>query len=82
MKIINLYEAYPHTKKHTIRLEKNLYSPNSENSSLYSYPYSANSSLNCYGKLFLRNFRPEFEKKNYFFFTKKNMVTDECLTKY
>ncbi|RNA12541.1 hypothetical protein BpHYR1_024926 [Brachionus plicatilis] len=26
--------------------------------------------------------KPEFEKKNYFFFTKKNMVTDECLTKY
>ncbi|RMZ95515.1 hypothetical protein BpHYR1_026929 [Brachionus plicatilis] len=29
--------------EHTIRLEKNSYSPNSENSSLYSYPYSANS---------------------------------------
>ncbi|RMZ95517.1 hypothetical protein BpHYR1_026931 [Brachionus plicatilis] len=41
--MVQILEFYNAIQKHTIRLEKYSYSPNSENSSLYSYPYSANS---------------------------------------
>ncbi|RNA16713.1 hypothetical protein BpHYR1_049513 [Brachionus plicatilis] len=44
-KFLKLYCKFYLAQVHTIRLEKNSYSPNSENSSLYSYPYSANSLL-------------------------------------